>query len=143
MVKNRLSLTLPQNMYLLLILPVLPSATCKQHFYVNISCKYRKCFLSASPSLHCCPLSGPAAPVCLHTQSLLASDSAAAPLPHTRSSIQPSQPPTHSLGMNRSGKLSCIIKCAKALLNMTTLDVEEFDFFFEGGGVQNALCWHE
>lgn len=139
MVKNCLSLTLPQNIYLLLILPALPSATCKQHFYVNISCKYRKCFLSASPSLHSCPPSVPASPVCLHTQSLLASDTATAPLPHTHGSIQPSQPPTHSLGMNRSEKLSCIIKCAKALLNMTTLDVEEFDFFFEGGGSECSL----
>lgn len=85
-------------------------------------------FLSARLLLHSCPFS-PSHPR-LPTQSLLASYCTPSSLLHMRSSTQPSQPPTHSLGMNRSEKLSCVIKCAKVLLNMTALDVEELFFFF-------------
>lgn len=95
-------------------------------------------FLSARLLLHTCPLS-PNHPR-LPTQSLLASYCTPSSLRHTRSSIQPSQPPTHSLGMNRSEKLSFIIECAKVLLNMTALDVEELLFFsLEGSRMLSRL----
>lgn len=123
-----------QNMYLLVIITMLPSVTCKWHFKGNISFKYRK--------YRQLPFSQPVAPsvlatpVCLHAVTPGLWNRSPPSLLHTRSSIQPSQPPTHSLGMNRNEKLSCIIKCAKALLNMTALNVEEFYLFiyFLGGG---------
>lgn len=112
--------------------------TCRQHFYANISCKCRN-YRSLPFSQIVAPLLPPQSqpPPFASTQSLLASYCSPSSSLHTRSSMQPSQPPTHSLGMNRSEKLSCIIKCAKVLLNKTALDVEEFFLFF--GGVQNAV----
>lgn len=108
-----------------------------QIFPVSTGSTHR--FLSARLLLRSCPLSPSHPRLPTHSHSW----------PHTappllcRSSIQPSQPPTHSLGMNRSEELSCIIKCAKVLLNMTALDVEKFIYFFFlfplEGSVQNAV----
>lgn len=99
--------TSSQNMHLLVIFSVLPSVTCKRHFHANISCKCSKCRLlpfsqTVAPLLP--PQSQP--PPFAFIQSFLASYFSPCSPPHTRSSIQPSQPPTHSPGMNRSEKRS-------------------------------------
>lgn len=100
------------------------------------------CLFSARLLLPSCPLSPSHPRLPPHTHSW--PHSAPPPLCCTRAAprIQPSQPPTRALGMNRSEKLSCIIKCAKVLLNTTVLDAKELYSFFSKR-VQNAgqISW--
>lgn len=126
-------------MHLLEIFSVLPSVTCKRHFHANISCKCSKCRLlpfsqTVAPLLP--PQSQP--PPFAFIQSFLASYFSPCSPPHTRSSIQPSQPPTHSLGMNRSEKRSHASSDARRSF-WIRLPWMWRNFFFPLEGVQNAV----